>query len=75
MAYSTDNSRAYTPSFNARGASRKLSSQSPSRNPFQDGVSALEIGNGFVPYHELHGAGVAVECDPVNDRVSLSMPS
>nr|WP_298897308.1 hypothetical protein [uncultured Altererythrobacter sp.] len=38
-------------------------------------VSALETGNGFIPFHELRGAGVAVEYDPVTDRVSLSMPS
>jgi len=38
-------------------------------------VSALEIGSGFIPFHELRGAGVAVEYDPVTDRVSLSMPS
>lgn len=38
-------------------------------------VSALETGSGFIPFHELRGAGVAVEYDPVTDRVSLSMPS
>ena len=38
-------------------------------------VTALETGSGFIPFHELRGAGVAVEYDPVTDRVSLSMPS
>ena len=38
-------------------------------------ATALETGNGFIPFHELRGAGVAVEYDPVTDRVSLSMPS
>lgn len=38
-------------------------------------ASALETGSGFIPFHELRGAGVAVEYDPVTDRVSLSMPS
>lgn len=38
-------------------------------------ATAIETGNGFIPFHELRGAGVAVEYDPVTDRVSLSMPS
>lgn len=38
-------------------------------------ATALETGSGFIPFHELRGAGVAVEYDPVTDRVSLSMPS
>ncbi|RGP41027.1 hypothetical protein BPTFM16_01322 [Altererythrobacter insulae] len=38
-------------------------------------ATAIETGSGFIPFHELRGAGVAVEYDPVTDRVSLSMPS
>ncbi len=38
-------------------------------------VTALETGSGFIPFHELRGAGVAVEYDPVTDRVSLTMPT
>lgn len=37
--------------------------------------SALAKGSGFIPFHELRGAGIVVEYDPVADRVSLSMPS
>lgn len=36
---------------------------------------ALAQGTGYIPFYELRGAGIAVEYDPVNDRVSLSMPS
>ena len=36
---------------------------------------ALAQGDGFIPFYELRGAGVAVEYDPVTDRISLSMPS
>jgi hypothetical protein len=36
---------------------------------------ALAQGNGFIPFYELRGAGVAVEYDPVSDRISLSTPS
>jgi hypothetical protein len=38
-------------------------------------AGALASGSGFIPFHELRGAGIAVEYDPVTDRVSLSMPS
>ncbi|TWJ07058.1 hypothetical protein [Altererythrobacter ishigakiensis] len=38
-------------------------------------ANAIETGTGFIPFHELRGAGVAVEYDPVTDRVSLSMPA
>lgn len=37
--------------------------------------SALAQGTGYIPFYELRGAGIAVEYDPVGDRVSLSMPS
>jgi hypothetical protein len=36
---------------------------------------ALARGDGFIPFYELRGAGLAVEYDPVTDRISLSMPS
>lgn len=36
---------------------------------------ALAQGTGFIPFYELRGAGIAVEYDPVGDKVSLSMPS
>ena len=36
---------------------------------------ALAKGDGFIPFYELRGAGVAVEYDPVTDRISLSLPS
>lgn len=35
----------------------------------------LAQGTGYIPFYELRGAGIAVEYDPVGDRVSLSMPS
>lgn len=38
-------------------------------------VGALEKGTGFIPFHELRGAGIVVDYDPVADRVSLSLPS
>lgn len=38
-------------------------------------AGALASGSGFIPFHELRGAGIAVEYDPVTDRVSLSTPS
>ena len=38
-------------------------------------ANAIETGTGFIPFHELRGAGVSVEYDPVTDRVSLSMPA
>ena len=38
-------------------------------------TGALAQGEGFIPFYELRGAGVAVEYDPVTDRISLSMPS
>ncbi|KUO50171.1 MAG: hypothetical protein APF82_01900 [Sphingomonadales bacterium BRH_c42] len=38
-------------------------------------AGALAKGTGYIPFHELRGAGIAVEYDPVADRVSLSMPS
>ncbi|MBA4164647.1 MAG: hypothetical protein C0510_08455 [Erythrobacter sp.] len=38
-------------------------------------AGALAKGSGFIPFHELRGAGIAVEYDPVRDRVSLSLPS
>jgi len=37
--------------------------------------SQLAQGTGYIPFYELRGAGIAVEYDPVGDRVSLSMPS
>lgn len=36
---------------------------------------ALAKGSGFIPFHELRGAGILVEYDPVRDRVAMSMPS
>lgn len=36
---------------------------------------ALATRTGFIPFHELRGAGIAVEYDPVTDRVSLSTNS
>jgi hypothetical protein len=36
---------------------------------------ALAKGGGYIPFYELRGAGIAVEYDPVRDRVSMSMPS
>ena len=36
---------------------------------------ALATGTGFIPFYELRGAGVEVAYDPVNDRVSLSLPT
>ena len=36
---------------------------------------ALASGNGYIPFYELRSAGIAVEYDPVRDRVSMSMPS
>lgn len=36
---------------------------------------ALASGTGFIPFYELRGAGVDVAYDPVNDRVSLSLPT
>lgn len=36
---------------------------------------ALAAGSGYIPFQELRGAGIAVEYDPVTDRVSLSLPS
>lgn len=38
-------------------------------------AGALATGVGFIPFYELRGAGLTVEYDPVNDRVSLSTPS
>lgn len=38
-------------------------------------ATALETGDGFIPFHELRGAGMTVEYDPVSDRISLTMPS
>lgn len=37
--------------------------------------SALATRSGFIPFNELRGAGIAVEYDPVTDRVSLSTKS
>ncbi|MEE1877272.1 hypothetical protein [Altererythrobacter litoralis] len=36
---------------------------------------AIATRTGFIPFHELRGAGIAVEYDPVTDRVSLSTNS
>ena len=36
---------------------------------------ALATRTGFIPFNELRGAGIAVEYDPVTDRVSLSTNS
>ena len=38
-------------------------------------TGALATGTGFIPFYELRGAGVDVAYDPVNDRVSLSLPT
>ncbi|MFZ9396298.1 MAG: hypothetical protein ACO25F_09600, partial [Erythrobacter sp.] len=38
-------------------------------------AGALATRSGFIPFHELRGAGIAVEYDPVTDRVSLSTNS
>ena len=38
-------------------------------------TGALATGTGFIPFYELRGAGVEVAYDPVNDRVSLSLPT
>lgn len=38
-------------------------------------TGALATGTGFIPFYELRGAGVDVTYDPVNDRVSLSLPT
>lgn len=37
--------------------------------------NALATRSGFIPFNELRGAGIAVEYDPVKDRVSLSTNS
>lgn len=36
---------------------------------------AIATRTGFIPFHELRGAGITVEYDPVTDRVSLSTGS
>ena len=38
-------------------------------------AGAIATGTGFIPFHELRGAGISVEYDAVNDRVALSMPA
>ena len=38
-------------------------------------AGAIAAGTGFIPFHELRGAGISVEYDAVNDRVALSMPA
>lgn len=52
---------------------RALGSRAQSLPPRIAG--ALAKGSGFIPFHELRGAGIVVEYDPVRDRVSLSLPS
>lgn len=37
--------------------------------------SAIATRSGFIAFNDLRGAGIAVEYDPVKDRVSLSTPS